>query len=83
MILDITPRTLLPWRTIDESIFLYGLCCSWVFINIIFNYDGLNMKNKEELRVGAEAKIDGDTASKLLLGCFLTSKILSLVTASV
>ena len=44
MILDITPRTLLPWRTIDESIFLYGLCCSWVFINISFNYDGFSMK---------------------------------------
>ena len=50
MILDIIPETLLPWRITDESIFLYGLCCSWVFINIIFNYDGFSMKTKEELR---------------------------------
>ena len=49
MILDITPRTLLPWRTTDESI-LYNLCYSRVYNNIIFNYDGCNMKNKEELK---------------------------------
>ena len=49
MILDITLRTLLPWRTTDESV-LCNLCYSWIYINIIFNYDGCNMKNKEELK---------------------------------
>ena len=47
MILDITPRTLLPWRTIDESV-LCNLCYSRIYINIIFNYDGFSMN--EELR---------------------------------
>ena len=46
MILDITPRTLLPWRTTDESI-LYNLCCSWIYINIIFNYDGFDMTERD------------------------------------
>ena len=36
-------------RKENESI-LYDLCCSWVFINIIFNYDEFSMKIKEELR---------------------------------
>ena len=50
MILDITPRTLLPWRTTDES-FLYNFCCSWIYGIIIFNYDGFNMiEEYEELR---------------------------------
>ena len=47
MILDITPRTLFHWRITSESIF-HDLCYSWIFINIIFNYDGFSMN--EELR---------------------------------
>ena len=47
MILDIAPRTLFHWRTTGESL-LYDLCCSWIYINIIFNYDGFSMS--EELR---------------------------------
>ena len=38
---------LLPWRTTDES-FLYDLLCSWIRNNIIFNYDGFNMKKTPE-----------------------------------
>ena len=49
MILDITPRTLLPWRTIDESV-LCNLCYSRIYINIIFNYDGFSM-NEDYSRV--------------------------------
>ena len=47
MILDITPRTLFHWRITGESIF-HDLCCSWIYDNIIFNYDGFSMN--EELR---------------------------------
>ena len=54
MILDIIPRTLLPWRITDESIF-HDLCCSWIYDNIIFNYDGFNMKSREELNIYRKA----------------------------
>ena len=41
---------LLLWRITDESIF-HDLCCSWIFYNIIFNYDGFSMiEEYEELR---------------------------------
>ena len=40
----------MPWRITGESIFLYGLCCYWIFINIIFNYDGFNMRNRKAYR---------------------------------
>ena len=50
MILDIIPRTLLPWRITDESIF-HDLCCSWIYNIVVFIYDGFNMiEEYEELR---------------------------------
>ena len=50
MILDITPRTLLPWRTTGESV-LYNLYCSWIYNIVVFIYDGFNMiEEYEELR---------------------------------
>ena len=36
----------MPWRTTGEF-FLHRLCCSWVFINIIFNYDDFSMRNRK------------------------------------
>ena len=35
------------WRITGES-FLCNLCCSWIYINIIFNYDGFSMIDKYE-----------------------------------
>ena len=37
----------MPWRITGES-FLCNLCCSWIYINIIFNYDGFSMKETPE-----------------------------------
>ena len=38
------------WRITDEP-FLYNFFCSWIYDNIIFNYDGFSMiEEYEELR---------------------------------
>ena len=44
----------MPWRITGESI-LCNLCYSRIYNNIIFNYDGFSMKNKEELRAYRKA----------------------------
>ena len=41
-------------RKENESI-LYDLCCSWIFYNIIFNYDDFSMKSREELKIYRKA----------------------------
>ena len=47
MILDITPKTLLLWRTIDEPL-LYNFFCPWIYNYSIFIYDGF-MRTEEDI----------------------------------
>ena len=46
---NIIQKMLWLWRITDEPL-LYNFFCSWIYINIIFNYDDFSMKTKEELR---------------------------------
>ena len=43
MNLNITQKRSYRWRTTDDESLLYDLCCSWIYNNTIFNYDGFSM----------------------------------------